>query len=79
MAAVKAVLDNDLSEFLDSIGVLGDIKAGRMKCKFCDEVVTLENLHAIFPDSGNISVICSDPECVKALNEYLYEREALPA
>ncbi len=76
MASLKTVLDDELTDFLDSIGVLSDIVAGRLKCKFCGEVVTLENFHAIFPDSGNISVVCSNLACSKALSEYIYEQKA---
>ena len=59
MAALKTVLDDELADFLGSIGVLSDIEVGRSKCKFCGGIVTLENFHAIFPDSGNISIVCS--------------------
>ena len=76
MGSLKTVLDDELADFLASIGVLADLKAGRLKCKYCTELVTLDNFHAIFPDSGNISVVCSSLECSKALNDFLYEQKA---
>ena len=75
MASLKTVLDDELTDFLSSIGVLGDIEASRLRCKFCERIVTLENFHAVFPDSGNISAVCSNPECSKDLSEYLYKQK----
>ena len=73
--SLKAVLDDELAEFLESIGILGDIQSGNMKCKFCEVVVTLENFRAVFPDSGNIAVVCSKPECSHLLSEYIRKNE----
>jgi hypothetical protein len=47
---ISAVHDDDLMEFLSSLGVLSDIKNGKARCKFCHKVVTLDNLTAVFPD-----------------------------
>ena len=75
MASLKTILDNELVGFLSSIGVLGDIETGRTRCKFCEVIVTLESFRAVFPDSGNISVVCSKPNCAHLLSEYIRKNE----
>lgn len=44
---VRAVYDDDLIPMLEKLGFLTQIEAGEVKCKYTDEKITLENLHAI--------------------------------
>lgn len=64
---IHAVHDDDLEEFLNSIRLWGKFRTGQLKCTFCNETITRENLHSIFPDSGDIKFSCNNPECVLAL------------
>ncbi len=70
---VKAVHDQDLERLLDRLGILNKFKQGKLKCKFCKAAITSENLHSIFPQSGNIKVVCDRIECVKELSNLLRE------
>lgn len=72
--ALTAVHDDDLQVFLKSIGLLSDLQAERLHCKFCDVVINLKNLNAVFPDSGTIHVACDQPNCIKAMSRYVGER-----
>lgn len=72
---LKAVHDNDLEELLDSLGLNAKLKAGELKCSFCKDVITIENLHSFFPDSGSIKLTCSKPDCVKLLMAKLEEKQ----
>lgn len=73
-ATLQVVHDDDLENVLAGLGILGDIKAGRLKCKFSDDVITLANLHALYPESGAIKLVCNLPTCVIALAEKAAER-----
>lgn len=64
---LRAVHDDDLEKVLDALGLLEDVKAGRTRCAVCHDPVNLDNLHAVFPDGGDVKVTCSKPECVKLL------------
>jgi hypothetical protein len=64
---LAAVHDEDLEELLRGLDVLHDFTAGKMRCKFCDDVITEANLNAIFPDSGAVKVSCDRPPCVIGL------------
>lgn len=64
---LKAVHDEDLEKFLDSMGILKKIKDGRMKCATCDGIVTLENFQCIYPENNSIKVCCSSSRCYEKL------------
>jgi hypothetical protein len=64
---IHAVHDDDLNEFLNSINLLEKFKAGRLKCTFCQDAINMENLYSIYPDSGDIKLSCSKPECIFSL------------
>lgn len=66
---VRAVYDDDLMVLLDRLGIMGDFKGGRLKCFACGDVLTSENFHAVFPDSGQVKGTCSKSNCVVALIE----------
>lgn len=72
---IQAVHDEDLQSLLESLNVLTKIRQGEIRCKFCDEVITLNNLHAIFPQSGSIKFVCDKIPCVKALLNSLRKGE----
>jgi hypothetical protein len=61
---IKAVHDDDLPRLLDSLGLLTPIDRGEMKCMFCDNIITTENLSAILSRGRSIHLICCSPECI---------------
>ena len=71
---IKAIHDDHLFELLKNLGLYDNILKGLVKCKFCKEVITLENLSAIIPDSGNIGFACDSPKCLRKFNGFLNEK-----
>lgn len=69
MNVLRAVHDDDLIQFLQSIGLHRPIIDGDVRCYFCSEVVTLANFLAAFPLSGTIKAVCNKPDCLKKLSE----------
>ena len=68
---LKAVHDQDLEKLLNGLGISDTIKNGEKKCKFCESVIALDNIHAIFPESGDIKIVCDSPICIKRLSVFL--------
>lgn len=66
---IRAVYDDDLENFLDSISLLEPISKGDINCYICDSVITLDNLQAILPINNTIVVVCSDSECLKKIEQ----------
>jgi hypothetical protein len=73
--SVWAVHDQDLENILDGLGILSKFKRGELKCKFCNNTITFEDLHSIFPQSGSIKLVCDSPNCVRELYRLLREGE----
>ncbi len=72
--ALSAVHDDDLVGLLQSLGVLHDIEAGNIKCKFCKDQINLDSLQALLPDSGSVSFVCKKPDCVRLFINYMEEK-----
>jgi hypothetical protein len=72
---IKAVHDDDLPKLLEKLELLNKFNAGKLNCAFCDDVITKDNLHSIFADSGALKFACSKPACVTALIEKLEKRK----
>ena len=70
---IAAVHDDDLVVFLSGLGVLNDVKNGRATCKFCRQTVSLDNLAAVFPESGDIKLVCDRQGCLASLAEHRSE------
>ena len=68
---VKAVHDNDLVAYIRSLGLDPESTLGR--CKFCGADVTLDNLAALFPQSGSIKFVCPRRECLAGVQELIRE------
>lgn len=67
---IKAVHDDDLIGFLRSLGLLHDIRSGKIRCKFCHDPIDIEKIQAVFPDSGSISLVCNKEQCIKQFLDY---------
>jgi hypothetical protein len=72
---LQAIHDDDLMAYLESLGLLKEFQLGRLTCRACGDVITMDNLNAFLPDSGQIRIFCSKPDCVKGLMQILSERE----
>jgi len=68
---MHAVHEDDLEAYLDSLGILGKMNRGQILCKFCHEPVSKDTLHSLFPESGDIKVVCDTPSCVIELMGFL--------
>lgn len=64
---VDAVYDDDLLELLDSLELKNRFLHGKLTCAFCGEIITWDNLHSIFPDSGSVKFSCTKSDCVNQL------------
>ena len=61
---IKAVHERDLDNLLTKISKKDDFYSGYLKCKFCKEIITKQNLYSLFTESGSINFICDKPKCI---------------
>ena len=60
---INAIHENELKDFLENIGILEDIKNAKIKCRFCGQTITIDNLHSVYPKNGKIYVCCEKTQC----------------
>lgn len=64
---LQAVMDEDLREFLQSIGQLELFEKGEGFCRSCGTLLTLKNIQLIVPlQEGGFTFVCDRPDCVAA-------------
>jgi hypothetical protein len=66
---ITAVNENDLVEYLSSIGLLKEIEAGASRCAICGIIVDLENFGAVFPKGNRIHIVCEKPSCISRIDD----------
>jgi hypothetical protein len=67
---IKAVYEDDLSSFCESIGILDEIKKGNLKCISCGVQITLENIGIIFSSENELIIACDSPICISDMEIY---------
>lgn len=68
---IDLIHDDELGALLSNLGLSDLIDDQKLKCKFCREIVTVEDIYALFPESGSIKVVCTNVSCIKKLNNYI--------
>jgi len=72
---INSVHDKDLEVILDGLGLLNKFKNGKLKCKFCHDTISKDNLHSFFPEAGKIKFVCDKSNCVRELYYLLRENK----
>lgn len=73
-ATLNAIHDIDLEALLIKLNLFDKINSGKIHCKFTGEIITIRNLHSIFPEEGVIKLVCDSPEAIKQLSEYINDK-----
>ena len=61
---VNAVHDDDIEQFLVSLGVFNDVLAGKYKCLICNQPIDIENIGIITTKDNKIKFVCESPSCL---------------
>lgn len=64
---INVVFDKDLEKVLRDLMLFDDLIQRRIKCAFCNRVITMENLEYIFTRNDKIVIGCSDKNCKSTL------------
>ncbi len=73
---LNAVHDDDLKGVLAELGVQQAFERGQLKCFFCEDTITWDNLYSIFPLGGDVKFSCSKPTCVEELVLQMEKQQA---
>ena len=64
----KAVLESDVNELLDKLGLLELLERGKLKCAICGKRITRQNFYCIFVKEGEIRVCCNNIPCYEKVS-----------
>lgn len=64
---IRAVYSDDLNKLLVGLGIDRDFTEGKIKCKYCDTVISRLNLFALSPEKDGMSFVCDSPECTEKM------------
>lgn len=65
--SIKAVYEDDLIGYLKSTGLYNKIVAGELRCVYCGNPITLENLEIIVPKGKEVELVCKNKNCLNQL------------
>lgn len=66
---IKAIFKNDLDEFLEKNNMLDDFNNGKIRCCYCNNVVTKENLYSLIPVDDCLKMCCNNAKCCSLFSE----------
>ena len=66
--SIKAVIEEDLETYLKSLGLYQQVLDNNIKCRFCGEKITFDNLQAIIPLDDKIYIVCDRYNCMEKIN-----------
>lgn len=61
---VTAVLDEELSQFLVSIGEMERVRAGKARCIVCHDPVDVETIQLVVPVKNHVAYVCTKQTCL---------------
>lgn len=64
---LEAVHKQDIKALLENWGLFADFVAGKIKCRFCGDVMSEHNFGAIFPEDKQVLFVCSKLDCLAKL------------
>ena len=70
---INAVQERDLEALLQKVGLKDAFLNKQINCKFCGQIVDINNIYSVLPESGTFNIICDKPECITLLLQYLEE------
>lgn len=62
---VKAVHEYDLEDFLQSAGLLQDLRNGDLRCSICGETLALRDIAKFVIRGGSVGVVCHQSSCYR--------------
>ena len=60
---IRAVFDTQLNLFLEKLGLLKDMENGKLKCSFCNCMLTFDNFGGVYKENGQLKLFCQKVEC----------------
>ena len=70
---MKTVHERDIDNLLKKLSLTEDFHSGKIKCKFCKNTITKENVYSLIHESGAVNFVCDKAECI---SEFMLHMES---
>lgn len=67
---INVIENHKFEKLLESLGILDSVLNGSKKCKFCNQSTNIDDISSMFPESGDIKIVCSKVSCLKDFIRY---------
>ena len=74
---IDAAYDKEFEQILEKLHLLEALKEGTLRCAFCQNEITLENVHGVFSKNHSLHVSCDRLPCHTKLVEHQKDQPAL--
>ena len=64
---LRAIYEDDLIKFLESIGIKSAVRSGDLRCRVCNKVVSIDTLQAVIPMGNKVGIVCSKKKCLNKI------------
>lgn len=64
---ILAVTDKGLEAFLESLGLIDDLKSHILSCSICGVPLSLENIGCIYPIENEVKLCCENLKCLQKI------------
>jgi hypothetical protein len=68
-SVLLAIGDEDIENWLASLGVLDKVKDGKMQCYICKGDININNIQIVSRSKNEIVLVCDKPECIYHLTQ----------
>lgn len=65
---IEAVHKHDLKSLLQSLNMLSDFEARKIRCQFCRDIIQEDNFGAVYSKNREIFFSCSELQCLANLS-----------
>ena len=64
---IQAIYHKNVLDFFESLGLSEELANGKIRCSFCNEIITQDNFRAVTRKAGNLLFCCDNKSCIQRL------------
>jgi len=64
---IKAINRDDIEQILIDMGILDKIKAGKVHCEKCGDVISMGNIQCLYAEENEIKFCCAKIDCYELI------------
>lgn len=75
---MKTVHERDLDNLLNKLSLTENFNSGKIKCKFCKDTITKDNIYSLVHESGAVNFVCDKSSCISEFMLHMENKNSKP-